>query len=207
MFPQRIETDRLVLERLDESVELFEFYRICSSDPGIDDVTRYMPWTPHRNLYETRQFLGGVRENWTKGTEASYAIRVPASERDLDRQTDERSETGAFAGVGSIEIDWSRQLGSLGTWLRKPYWGRGYSGERADALIELAFDRLDLEIVTVTHHVDNEKSRCAIEKYVERNGGRREGTLRNWLPYDDHVADEVRYTISYEEWAEARRDQ
>lgn len=31
MFPERIETDRLVLERLcHETLDVFEFYRICS---------------------------------------------------------------------------------------------------------------------------------------------------------------------------------
>jgi RimJ/RimL family protein N-acetyltransferase len=55
----------------------------------------------------------------------------------------------------------------------------------------------------VTHHADNEKSRRAIEKYVEAHGGRCEGRLRNWVPYGDEVADEYRYTITQDEYRAA----
>lgn len=193
LFPERIETDRLVLERLDEAIEPIELYEICSADDGIEDLTRYMPWTPHETPTETREFLDRSRTKWENDECASYAI-FP---RDGEDGSDE------FAGVGSLATDWDRRTGNLGTWLRKRYWGRGYSGERAAALMELAFERLDLELISVTHHVENEKSRRAIETYVERHGGRREGVLRNFVPYEDHVADEVRYTISREEYETA----
>ena len=195
MFPERIETDRLRLERLDESVDTLTFYRICSSDDGIDEVTAYMPWSPHETPKETDEFLESARSRWEDRTGADYAIYP----------RDGEDGAGDLAGVGGLDVDWDRRLGSLGTWLRKPFWGRGYSGERAAALLELAFERLELEVVEVTHHVDNEKSCRAIEKYVDRHGGRKEGVLRNWISHDDHVADEVRYTISREEWARAEQ--
>jgi len=84
--------------------------------------------------------------------------------------------------------------------LRKPFWGRGYSGERAMALMKLAFDRLDLEIFSPAHFDGNENSRRAIEKYVDRVGGRYEGVLRNWVPDGDEVHDLRRYSVSQEEW-------
>lgn len=75
--------------------------------------------------------------------------------------------------------------------------GRGYSGERADALPAVSFERLEL---VVAAHVDgNEKSRRAIEKYVERHGGQYDGLLRNWLALPGTVADVHRYTISRDE--------
>ena len=111
---------------------------------------------------------------------------------------------GEIAGFTGLSCYWDRRTGRLGSWLRKRFWSRGYSGERAAALIELAFERLDLEVVAVTHNADNEKSRRAIEKYVEAHGRRCEGRLRNWLPYGEAVADEYRYTISREEYAASR---
>jgi RimJ/RimL family protein N-acetyltransferase len=199
MFPERIETDRLVLERLcHKHVDLHEFYRICSDADGseeIDDVTRYMPWEPHTTINESREFIDGAEERWNEGESAGYVIRLAESE----------DGAGAFAGVGSLHPDWDRRTGGLGTWLRKRFWGRGYSGERAAALMELAFERLDLDCVAVTHHADNEKSRRAIEKYVEAHGGRCEGRLRNWVPYGDEVADEYRYTITQDEYRAATR--
>jgi ribosomal-protein-alanine N-acetyltransferase len=193
MFPERIETDRLVLERLShETLDLFEFYRVCSDANGDEDmteVTRYMPWDPHETVNESKEFIDRCEEQWDEGEAATYVVRPREDEKGA----------GEFAGNAGFSIDWDRRTARLGTWLRKKFWGRGYSGERATALIEIVFERLDLEAVAVTHHADNEKSRRAIEKYVEAHGGRCEGRLRNWVPYGDRVADEYRYTITREE--------
>lgn len=59
------------------------------------------------------------------------------------------------------------------------------------------FGRLDLDLVTVSHHPENDQSARAIKKYV----GRREGLLRNHLVFeDDTVVDMVRYSIAQEEF-------
>ena len=113
---------------------------------------------------------------------------------------------GEIAGFGGLTLDWDTDSAELGTWLRKPFWGRGYSGERALALAELAFEQLDLELVTVTHDVDNEQSARAIEKYIERMGGRREGTLRNFHAGDPPV-DVVRYSVTQSEYRDADPEQ
>jgi RimJ/RimL family protein N-acetyltransferase len=87
--------------------------------------------------------------------------------------------------------------------LRERFWGRGYSGERAAALLALAFERLDLELVTVTHLVGNENSRRAIEKYVDRFDGRRVGCFRNQHVIDGEPKDIVRYEVAREDYAES----
>lgn len=191
MFPETIETDRLRLEQLTME-HLFEFYEHTSVDaPAIDEITQYVTWSPNRSLNETRSFIEEQETQWEKGEEATYVV-YPREKED---------NAGEFGGCTGLSIDWSRRTGQLGFWLRKPLWGRGYSSERATALIALAFDRLDLDLVTVNHHPDNEQSERAIQKYVEAHGGRRDGYLRNHLVYQDGtVADEVRYSISREEY-------
>lgn len=195
LFPERIETPRLVLEPRDhEHVDLAECYRICSADDGIEEVTQYMPWSPHETINETAEFLDRGKSYWNDRKRAAYVVRPREGE----------PGAGEIAGFTGLSCDWDRRTGNLGVWLRKRFWGRGYSGERAGALMELAFCRLDLEVVAVTHHADNDNSRRAIEKYVEAHGGRCEGLLRNWIPYGEEVADEYRYTISREEYGESR---
>ncbi len=195
LFPERIETDRLSLSRLArEHVDVFELYRICSADDGIEAVTRYLPWEPHATVKETEEFVARCEERWDDGEAANYAIRPGEGEEGA----------GEVAGACGLNPDWDRRSASLGLWLRERFWGRGYSGERAAVLLNLAFERLDLELVWVTHHVENANSRSAIERYVDAHGGRREGTLRNWGPYGDEVADEVRYSISREEYERSR---
>lgn len=191
LFPDRIETERLVLEPLTtDHVDVFEFYEICSSDPGIEEVTEYVTWDPHGTVGETRAFLESVEEDFADAEGCSYVIRLGSDE----------DGAGEIAGAAAMGVDWDRRAAGLGTWLRKRFWGRGYSGERAAAMMELAFDRLDLEIVEVFHETGNDKSRRAIEKYVDDHGGRHEGELRNHDAWDGEPVTQHRYTVARAEY-------
>lgn len=191
-FPERIETERLVLERLcRENAGVLEFYRHASRhEPGIDEVTRHLSWDTHATPKETWDFFEYVGKQWEDAAAATYAIRPAAGE----------DGAGEFAGNCGLTIDWERRTGTLGLWLRESFWGRGYSGERAAALMELAFETLDLELVAVTHQTGNEKSRRAIEKYVEAHGGGFDALIRNAVPGDDRPIDQRRYTVTREQY-------
>jgi len=195
VFPERIETERLRLDpRTPDAVDVHELYEICAADPGIEQVTEHVSWDPHGTPKETLEFLERGARKRSDAEAAAYVIRPREGE----------DGAGEIAGCTGLGVDWDRDTGELGLWLRRRFWGRGYSGERAAALIELAFDRLDLAVVAVSHHPDNEASRRAIGKYVDRFGGRREGRLRNTLPFaDGSVHDEVRYTVNRAEWLDA----
>lgn len=192
LLPDTIETDRLRLEAVgSDAVDTLELYEICSSDPGIDEVTEYMPWDPHETPKETLEFLEEVTEQYESNDGASYVIRPREGE----------DGAGEIAGTGGFGIDWDKRTMTFGVWLRKRFWGRGYSGERAAAFVELAFERLDLELVAVAASVENDRSNRAIEKYVEAFGGRREGRFRNHVVLNGDPADCYRYSISREECA------
>ncbi|WP_458205604.1 GNAT family N-acetyltransferase [Haladaptatus sp. NG-SE-30] len=199
MFPERIETERLVLEAIThENVDVFELYRHTAHDaPNIDEITEYLSWEPHTTPKQTKEFIDWAEKRWEEAKGAEFVIRLRESE----------PEAGEIAGTTGLGIDWERRTGTLGLWLRKPFWGRGYSGERATALMELAFDRLDLELVAVEHLDGNEKSHRAIEKYVEYHGGQYDGILRNWRPDGDEVLDSHRFTVTREQWKTSREDE
>jgi len=202
LFPDRIETERLELELLTtETVDVMEYYRICSGqyDEGdFSEVTEYLTWSPHDHPKETLEFLRSVEEKVREGDGVTYALRPKEGE----------PRAGDLAGAAGIGADWDRRTAEFGTWLRRPFWGRGYSGERAAAFIEVAFEHVDLDLVAVSHVKGNEKSRRAIEKYVEAHGGRREGVFRNHVVDQDGgpPMDEVRYSIGREEYEDATED-
>lgn len=195
LFPEVIETERLRLEaKHADSVDLRQVYEICADDDGIEAVTRWLPWEPHETIRETEQFLDGGAENWADGQSADYVVRPREGE----------SGAGEIAGFGGLYCDWERDRSALGLWLRRRFWGRGYSGERAAALVELAFDRLELGVVQVGHVRRNEKSESAISEYVERLGGRREGVERNSITFaDGTVHSEASFTITRADWLDA----
>lgn len=197
LFPETIETDRLRLEALGpDAVDVLEFYEICSSDPDIEEVTRYVTWAPHETPKATLEYLEHAAEQREANEGCTYLVRPKAGE----------DGAGEIAGGTGFGVDWEKRTMTLGMWLRKRFWGRGYSGERAGALMALAFDRLDLELVVATAHVDNERSNRAIERYAETHGGGRDGLLRNWHVFDGDPVDCYRYSVSRAEWAEQHTD-
>jgi RimJ/RimL family protein N-acetyltransferase len=197
MFPTEIETERLRFEpATPEQTDVHELYQIYSSDSGIEDVTEWVAWNPHKNPGQTMDLLEEYESKWDAHDRATYCIYPKDSEEG----------GGEIAGTTNIRVNWDQRRGRLGLWLRKKYWGRGYSGERAAVFLELAFDLLDLDVVVVSHIPGNEKSEKAITRYVDRFGGRQEGYIRNGLAGESgDVYDQVQYSITEEEWKENRQ--
>jgi len=196
LFPERIETDRLRLEALStDAVDPLTYYEHASSEK-MEEVATYLPIDPHDHPKESLDVIRDAEEARESGEHARYVIRPKGGE----------DGAGEFAGGTGIYPKWDRRTANFDVWLRPEFWGRGYSGERAAAMIELAFDRLDLEVVAVAHIDGNDKSRRAVEKYVERFGGQREGLLRNFQANDDgSVVDMHRYTITRAQYRAATR--
>ncbi|RQG97922.1 GNAT family N-acetyltransferase [Natrarchaeobius chitinivorans] len=194
MFPERIETDRLSLERISyDSVDVFDLHELYSAGDDAEEMFEYWDSSPHETVKETYDYVAEAEELWDDVEGAKYVIRP----------TDGEDGAGVIAGTTGLYPHWEKRSANLGILLDKRFWGRGYSGERADALLSVAFDRLDLELVSAACIDGNEKSRRAITKYVERYNGQYDGLLRNWLPTTDSVADVHRYSISRAEYFES----
>ncbi|WP_435346313.1 GNAT family N-acetyltransferase [Haloarchaeobius sp. HRN-SO-5] len=190
LFPDSFRTARLRYERLHrDAVDVFYLYEVMSR-PGFDRIVQHVSKSQHQTPKETFDYLAEAEAQWADGERADWAIYPREGE----------DGAGEFAGVASLIPLWGRRTARLGIWLLEPFWGRGYSGERADALVELAFDRLDLELVAAGCVDGNENSRRAIEQYVERWGGQYEGVLRNWLVLDGEPHDFHRWSISRAEY-------
>ncbi|MGB9987296.1 GNAT family N-acetyltransferase [Salarchaeum japonicum] len=192
MFPETFETDRLRFERLcRDRVDVREYYDHASHrNPSIEPETRYLPWNPVATMGDAAARIDDFAEQWRARERAEWVIRPRSGE----------DGAGAFAGTATIITEWEKDLAVLGVWLREPFWGRRYSGERADALLEIAFDALDVGCVAIPVHGENEKSRRAVERYVERHGGRYEGRLRHHAGRFDEPADHHRFSITRAEY-------
>lgn len=193
LFPAEMESERLRYEHVSpETLDPLDLYEHVRADaPHIDEITRYVSWDPYEHPKQAVDWIEQCGDAFESQESATYAI-YPT----------EADEAGEFAGFAGLHPDWDRRVATMGTWLRKPFWGRGYSGERAARMLELAFDRLHLEVVAVSHDPANDNSRRAIERYVDRFGGRKEGHIRNDIIVNGEPRDSVRYSISREEWAE-----
>lgn len=194
MFPERIETERLRLERISgDSVDVFALYEFYRGSPESDEMFAYWDSSPHRTVKETAEYIEEAEQLWADGEAAKYVIRP----------TEGEEGAGAIAGTTGLYPDWETNVARLGIILDPRYWGRGYAGERAEAILAVAFERLDLDLVIVGYVDGNDRSRRAIEKYVDRYGGQYDGLFRNWVALPDRVGDVHRYTISFDQYFDA----
>ena len=193
MLPELIETDRLRLERHDAAVTARQFYAASGAGQTdtIDEETEFVSWDPNPHPKKTHDVTRQFADQWESREGATYAV-IPR---------DGEPGAGHYAGNTGLALDWDTRTATLGVWLRKPHWGREYSAERAAALAQLVFDRLDLDLLATEVIPANEQSLRAVEKYVDRLGGRHEGRFRNRIATEGgEVVDVERYSVSRAEY-------
>ena len=107
---------------------------------------------------------------------------------------------GALAGVvGYHPVDWRNRKTALGYWLAPQHQGKGLMTEACRALIDHAFDELDLVRIEIRCATQNHKSRAI----PERLGFHEEGTLRQYQLVDGCYLDCVSYSMLAEDWRAA----
>ncbi len=120
------------------------------TDANRDHLRPWMPWIGAViSPGDTRQFIQSVIDQMARNDGYQCAIRVD----------------GAIAGiVGHHSIDWANRLTSLGYWLAAGHQGRGIMTRSCGALIDFAFDDLDLNRVEISAATDNRNSLAVIER-------------------------------------------
>jgi RimJ/RimL family protein N-acetyltransferase len=182
--PTRIETAELTF------VPIFEanFSAVCDLFiQTSEEVFEHYSEPKMRLPCEVRDFVDKRTAQWEAGDRFEYLIRYDG---DLIGKTYLRSQADGASYT-------------LGLWMQQAYWGRGFSGRRADALIHVAFRQLNATVVTVGTVHENHKSRRAIEKYIRRYGGSFYGNV----PLPDalyHDPDDPHAVVRHPEWAITR---
>ncbi|UVE50511.1 GNAT family N-acetyltransferase [Haloferax larsenii] len=194
MFPDEIVTPRLRLRALSrevvDPVDVYDYFAASRSDT-IEEETEYVTWNPYQTPKEGFDFLKQAEKGHREAENAIYGIFPRGGE----------DGAGEFAGTTGFNPEWDTQRAVFGMWLRKKFWGRGYSGERAAALFATVFDVLDLDLAYVQVVPENEQSIRAVEKYIDRFGGQHDGLFRNvsvdmdGTPHDVHT-----YSVTREQW-------
>ncbi|MRG87240.1 GNAT family N-acetyltransferase [Salinibacillus xinjiangensis] len=98
--------------------------------------------------------------------------------------------------IGYHGINWASKQTSIGYWLAKGYQGKGIITKATKALVEHAFQELELNRVEIRCGVDNTKSRAI----PERLGFQQEGIVRDGEFLYDHFHDVVIYSALARDW-------
>jgi ribosomal-protein-alanine N-acetyltransferase len=129
-------------------------------------------------------------EKWIGTHAARYADGRLASFAIIER------ESGALAGAIGLHLELAHNRAELGYWIGKPFWGRGYATEAAEAMIGFGFEVLGLNKIHAAHFTKNAASARVIEKVgMTFEGHLREHDLK-WGVYEDIKV----YGILVSEW-------
>lgn len=171
-----LESEHLILRDWKQS-DLQDFFHYASK-PTIGPNAG---WPPHTCISTTQIML----DSFIKSQEV-WAI--------VDKQT--QKVIGSFG----LHLDTHRKNPNtrmIGYVLDDEYWGRGLMKEAVDIVLDYAFNKLSLELISVYHYPFNIQSKRVIEKC----GFVYEGTMRKALVHFDFgVVDSCCYSMTKEEY-------
>lgn len=146
-------------------------------------VLRYWDSPPWQDRARAQRFIEVCRQMEQEGTGARLAI--------------ERAAEGAFIGWCAL-MQWNAEHRSatMGYVLHDTAWGQGFATEAAGALLQWAFDTLDLNRVQAQTDTRN----AASSRVLEKLGFAREGRLREDCIVDGEVSDSWVYGLLRREW-------
>ena len=147
-------------------------YARYASEP---EVTRYLPWRPHRDVEETRAFLSGLLNALANGGAHGWIIETKEDCRlvGLVSMGIQSAREGDFL---STEEESCYDKVGFGYHLARSEWGRGYAAEAARAVVDWALDQPRIFRIWTLCDIENEASLRVLEKL----GLQREGVLKRW---------------------------
>jgi len=150
-------------------------------------VLRYWDAPAWSGQERAERFIAACRQMAEEGTGARLAV--------------ERAAGGALIGWCALNR-WNpdHRSASLGYCLDDAAWGQGYATEAAFALLQWAFDTLDLNRVQAEADTRN----AASARVLEKLNFMREGTLREDCIVNGEVSDSWVYGLLRREWPPPR---
>lgn len=137
-----LETERLILRKFTEN-DLEALFLILKDE----EVNRFLPWFPMKNLEETREFYEErYAAQYAKAQGYAYAICL--KEDDIP--------------IGYIKVDMEEHH-DFGYGLRKEFWHRGIVTEAGKAVLEQV-KKDGLTYITATHDKENPRSGNVMKK-------------------------------------------
>lgn len=141
-----LECDRLVLRKMKKSdaPDMFEYAKN-------EDVTKYLLWEPHENLWYTEQYLNYVQGRYREGSFYDWGVILKA-------------ENKMIGTCGFTRIDTDNNVGEVGYVINPAYRGHSYAVEAVCRVIEFGFNNLELNRIEAKYIVENGASRRVMEK-------------------------------------------
>ena len=140
------ETKRLFMRKMlpSDADDMYNYAKL-------EEVTRYLLWSPHTSPSETRMYLYSLKREYAKGRHFEWAL--------IDKQS-----SNMIGTCGFTRIDTVNQLGEIGYVLNPAFHGRGYATEAAREILRFGFEELGLHRIEARFMVGNTASEEVMKK-------------------------------------------
>ena len=142
-----IETPRLILKKIapENAEDMYEYSKEY-------EVSKYLLWSPHLNIDESRGYIEYLQRQYKRGAFADWGLNL--------------KETGKFIGTcGFTSFNFACDMGEIGYVLSPFYRKQGYMHEAVGAILKVAFLTLDLSSVIIRVMDGNNESIAVGRKY------------------------------------------
>lgn len=148
------------------------------------EVSRYMRWSPHKNVEETKSVVKGWFNNYKDDHTYHWGICLKDGEM--------------IGSVGIMIISEHDFKGEIGYCIGRKWWGQGYTSEAIKAVIDYMYKNTDIERIEAYHSISNPAS----GKVMENAGMRKEGFAKHKYKSRERFQDCDLYGIIRSEWGE-----
>ena len=179
----RLETPRLLLRPMvmHDAQDVYDYSR----DP---EVARYVLWSAHRSVSESRAYLRYILKQYRDGQPSSWGIVLKS--------------TGRVVGtIGYMAYSEENSTVEIGYSLARALWNQGLMTEALHAVLAFSFERMRIHRVEAQHDAANPASGMVMSKC----GMTHEGRLRGRVYNKGRFVDVELYAMVREDWAERHR--
>ncbi|MCP4686271.1 MAG: GNAT family N-acetyltransferase [bacterium] len=147
-------------------------------------VARYLPLMPHPyGPEQARQWINFAQRSARQDKAYFFGLEHPEL-REI------------VGGIGLKQFFCQDNTAEVGYWLAADFWGKGMATEAVRLITEFSFEKLELHRLFAMTHEKNVGS----SKVLEKNGFRREGTMRKAGNIDGQWQDLYTHGLLYEEY-------
>ena len=175
-----LETDRLILRRINEEDYKQAYLNWCSSD----NVARYVVWEKHKNELETKELF----DNWIEEYKDDNTYRWIIEYRETNEVIGTIDVSKKFLQFGTC---------SIGYCMSEKYWNKGIMTEALKRVIKYLFEECQAETICADHLEKNPAS----GKVMQKAGMTYEGIQRKRILDKDNIRNDLlSYSILKEEY-------
>ncbi len=144
--PPELESARLLYKKIvpENAQDMYEYSKL-------EDVTRYLLWTPHASITQTQHYIKLLQKKYASGSFWDFGLTF--------------REDGKFIGTcGITSFDEMTNSIEIGYVLSPDYWGKGLATEAAKTVMTYCFENFGVDKICAKFMEGNDASMHVMTK-------------------------------------------